>query len=61
MLIKRRDFLKVGSLAATSLMIPNFMKALELPQSIAGNEKIIGGFTIKRWKRWTKHHYSYPK
>ena len=41
MLIKRRDFLKVGSLAATSLMIPNFMKALELPQSIAGNEKIL--------------------
>jgi hypothetical protein len=39
MLIKRRDFLKVGSLAATSLMIPNFMKALEFPQSIAGNEK----------------------
>jgi len=41
MLIKRRDFLKVGSLAATSLMIPNFMKALEFPQSIAGNEKIL--------------------
>ena len=41
MLIKRREFLKVGSLAATSLMFPQFLKALEFPETISGNEKIL--------------------
>lgn len=41
MLIKRREFLKVGSLAATSLMFPQFLKALEFPEIISGNEKIL--------------------
>jgi uncharacterized protein (DUF1501 family) len=31
MLIKRRDFLKTGSLATTSLLLPRFLKALEAP------------------------------
>lgn len=41
MLIKRREFLKVGSLAATSLMFPQFLKALEFPETVSGNEKIL--------------------
>lgn len=41
MLIKRREFLKVGSLAATSLMIPQFLKALEFPKTVSRNEKIL--------------------
>lgn len=41
MLIKRREFLKVGSLAATSLMFPQFLKALELPEAVSSDEKIL--------------------
>lgn len=41
MLIKRREFLKVGSLAATSLMFPQFLKALEFPEAVSSDEKIL--------------------
>ena len=41
MLIKRRTFLKISSLASTSLLIPNFMKALELPEAMAFKNKIL--------------------
>lgn len=41
MLIKRREFLKVGSLAATSLMFPQFLKSLEFPETVSENEKIL--------------------
>ncbi|MBC7774655.1 MAG: DUF1501 domain-containing protein [Phycisphaerae bacterium] len=35
MLITRRDFLKVGSLATTSLLLPKFLKAVEAPGALA--------------------------
>lgn len=35
MLIKRRDFLKTGSLATASLWMPKFLKALEQPGQLA--------------------------
>lgn len=34
MLIQRRDFLKSGSLAAASLFLPKFLKALEVPGAL---------------------------
>lgn len=41
MLIKRRDFIKTGTLAATALMLPGFLKALSLPQSIDKENKVL--------------------
>ncbi|MFC6268473.1 DUF1501 domain-containing protein [Frigoriflavimonas asaccharolytica] len=41
MIIKRRDFLKTGTLAAASLMLPNFLKAFSLPESLAKENKIL--------------------
>lgn len=41
MLIKRREFLKIGSLAATSMMIPSFMKAMEFPEAVMDNGKVL--------------------
>ena len=41
MIIKRRDFLKTGSLAATAFMLPNFLKALSLPDSLDKKNKIL--------------------
>lgn len=41
MLIKRREFLKIGSLAAASTLIPNFLQAISLPESIQKSDKIL--------------------
>jgi uncharacterized protein (DUF1501 family) len=43
MLIKRRDFLHVGSLATASLLMPKFLKALERPGALvpAGNRVLV--------------------
>lgn len=41
MLIKRRDFLKTGSLATASLFLPRFLKAAESPGALANNGKIL--------------------
>ncbi|MBW8362056.1 MAG: DUF1501 domain-containing protein [Kaistella sp.] len=41
MLIKRRDFLKVSSLAAASLMIPNFLQAMTLPDVLDKENRIL--------------------
>lgn len=41
MLIKRRDFLKVSSLATASLMVPNFLKSMTLPEALDQKNKIL--------------------
>lgn len=42
MLFKRREFLKVGSLASASLMMPRFLKAFEgAPAVPAGNKVVV--------------------
>jgi len=41
MLIKRRDFLKTGSLATASLLLPKFLKAVEGRQVLAPKGKVL--------------------
>jgi uncharacterized protein (DUF1501 family) len=41
MLIQRRDFLKTGSLATASLLLPKFLKAFEGPGRLPGNGKSL--------------------
>ncbi|RYF88487.1 MAG: DUF1501 domain-containing protein, partial [Chitinophagaceae bacterium] len=41
MLIKRRTFLQTGSLAATSLMLPGFLKAFEKPAMVPPGNKVM--------------------
>ena len=41
MLIQRRDFLKTGSIATASLLLPKFLKAFETPGIIANNGKTL--------------------
>ena len=41
MLIKRRDFLKVSSLATASLMMPNFLKSMTFPEAFDKENKIL--------------------
>lgn len=41
MLLKRRDFLKVSSLATASLMMPNFLKSMALPEALATDNRIL--------------------
>ncbi|WP_407484632.1 DUF1501 domain-containing protein [Elizabethkingia miricola] len=41
MLINRRNFLKISSLASASLMMPKFLKAMELPQALPTQNKIL--------------------
>jgi uncharacterized protein (DUF1501 family) len=41
MLIRRRDFLQLGSLATASLMVPKFLKALEAPQMVPQGNKVL--------------------
>ena len=41
MLIKRRNFLKTGSLASASLFLPQFLKALEPGNFMPSNRKIL--------------------
>lgn len=41
MLIKRREFLKISSLAAASLMMPSFLKSMTLDNALNPNQKIL--------------------
>lgn len=41
MIIKRREFLKVGSLATASMLLPNFLKAMTLPSALEREQKIL--------------------
>jgi uncharacterized protein (DUF1501 family) len=41
MLIKRREFLKISSLATASLLMPNFLKAMTFDQALEPNQKIL--------------------
>lgn len=41
MLIKRREFLKISSLATASLLMPNFLKAMTFDEALEPNRKIL--------------------
>lgn len=41
MLIKRREFLKISSLATASLMVPNFLKSMALDNALQPNQNIL--------------------
>ncbi|MCX8020596.1 MAG: DUF1501 domain-containing protein [Chitinophagaceae bacterium] len=41
MVIKRKEFLKIGSLATASLWIPQFLKAFEKPGALSGGNKTL--------------------
>jgi uncharacterized protein (DUF1501 family) len=41
MLIKRKDFLQVGSLATASVMLPKFLKAFEKPSTVPPGNKVL--------------------
>ncbi len=41
MLIKRKQFLQVGSLATASFMLPKFLKALEKPMMVPTGNKVV--------------------
>ena len=41
MVIKRREFLQVGSLATASMMLPKFLKAFERPSMVPPGNKVL--------------------
>jgi uncharacterized protein (DUF1501 family) len=41
MLIKRKNFLQIGSLATASFMVPKFLKAFEKPSMVPAGNKVI--------------------
>src|SRR6186713_3674421 len=41
MLIKRRQFIQVGSLATASFMLPKFLKAFERPGMVPPGNKVV--------------------
>ena len=41
MVIKRREFLQVGSLATASLMVPNFLRAFESKNMVPAGNKVL--------------------
>ncbi|MBL0055740.1 MAG: DUF1501 domain-containing protein [Chitinophagaceae bacterium] len=41
MVIKRREFLQVGSLATASVMLPKFLKAFEKPMMVPPGNKVV--------------------
>jgi len=41
MIIKRRDFLQIGSLATASMMMPKFLKAFEKPMLVPPGNKVV--------------------
>lgn len=41
MVIKRRDFIQVGTLATASLMLPKFLKAFEKPRMVLPGNKVV--------------------
>jgi uncharacterized protein (DUF1501 family) len=41
MLIKRKDFLQIGSLATASMLMPKFLKAFEKPMMVPPGNKVV--------------------
>ncbi|MCW3075244.1 MAG: twin-arginine translocation pathway signal [Flaviaesturariibacter sp.] len=41
MIIKRKEFIQVGSLATASLMMPKFLKAFEAPRAVPPGNKVV--------------------
>ncbi len=41
MLIKRKQFIQIGSLATTSFMLPKFLKAFEQPMMVPQGNKVV--------------------
>ena len=41
MLVKRKEFLQIGSLATASLMMPKFLKAFEKPMMVPAGNKVV--------------------
>lgn len=41
MLIKRKEFIQIGSLATASLMLPKFLKAFEKPAMVSPGNKVL--------------------
>ena len=41
MLIKRRNFIQIGSLATSTILVPNFLKAFEKPQMLPPGNKVV--------------------
>ena len=41
MLIRRRQFLQVGSLATASVMVPKFLKAFERQTTVPAGNKVV--------------------
>jgi uncharacterized protein (DUF1501 family) len=41
MLIKRKEFLQIGSLATASMMMPKFLKAFEKPMMVPSGNKVV--------------------
>jgi uncharacterized protein (DUF1501 family) len=41
MLIKRKEFIQIGSLATASMMVPKFLKALEAPGYVPAGNKVV--------------------
>jgi uncharacterized protein (DUF1501 family) len=41
MVIKRKEFLQIGSLATASLMLPKFLKAFEKPMMVPAGNKVV--------------------
>jgi uncharacterized protein (DUF1501 family) len=41
MVIKRRDFLQIGSLATATVMLPKFLKAFEKPTMVPAGNKVV--------------------
>ncbi len=41
MLLKRKDFIQIGSLATASVMMPKFLKAFEKPASVPAGNKVV--------------------
>jgi len=41
MFIKRRQFIKAGTLATASLLLPNFLKAMSSPEALERGNKVL--------------------
>jgi len=60
MLIKRRDFLQVGSLATASMMLPKFLKAFENGSLVPPGNKVMVVIQFSGGND-AEHGYSYQQ
>ena len=56
MLIKRRNFIQIGSLATGTLFVPQFLKAFEKPRMVPSGNKVavviqLSGGNVLRGRR----------